>query len=141
MLVGRAGNRMSWRWRPRMVAAMRTIKGAARNKAKKRLLKKVKGFRGGRGTLIRTAKESRVRADAYAFRDRRVRKREFRKLWILRINAAVRQRGLRYSQFIYGLDKAEIVLDRKSLAEMAVHDPTAFDQVVEQVKQALATAA
>ena len=120
---------------------MRTIKGAARNKAKKRLLKKVKGFRGGRGSLIRTAKEARIRADACAFRDRRTRKREFRKLWIIRINAAVRQRGLRYSEFIYGLDKAEIALDRKSLAEMAVHDPAAFDQVVEQVKQALATAA
>ena len=120
---------------------MRTIKGAARNKAKKRLRKKVKGFRGGRGGLLRTAKETLVRAEAFAFRDRRTRKREFRKLWIIRINAAVRQRGLRYSQFIYGLDKAEISLDRKSLAEMAVHDPAAFDQVVEQVKQALATAA
>jgi large subunit ribosomal protein L20 len=125
----------------RTITAMRTIKGAARNKAKKRLLKKVKGFRGGRGSLIRTARETLVRAEAFAYRDRRTRKREFRKLWIIRINAAVRQRGLRYSQFIYGLDKAEIALDRKSLAEMAVHDPDAFDQVVEQVKQALATAA
>ena len=120
---------------------MRTIKGAARNKAKKRLFSKTKGYRGGRGRLLRTAKETLVRAEAYAYRDRRVRKREFRKLWIIRINAAVRERGLRYSQFIYGLDKAEIGLDRKSLAEMAVHDPAAFDAVVDQVKQALGTAA
>ncbi|HUS40369.1 MAG: 50S ribosomal protein L20 [Pirellulales bacterium] len=120
---------------------MRTIKGAARNKAKNRLFKKTKGYVGGRGHLIRTAKETLVRAEAYAFRDRRARKREFRKLWIIRINAAVRERGLRYSEFIFGLDKAEISLDRKSLAEMAVRDPVAFDGVVEQVKQALGTAA
>ena len=116
---------------------MRTIKGAARNKAKKRLFKKVKGYRGGRGGMFRTAKESLVRAGAYAFRDRRMRKREFRKLWIIRINAACRERGLRYSEFIHGLTKAELGLDRKSLAEMAIHDPAGFDAVVEKVKAAL----
>ena len=120
---------------------MRTTIGPARNKAKKRLFKRVKGYVGGRSKLLRTAKETVVRADAYAYRDRRTKKREFRKLWIIRINAAVRQRGLRYSEFIHGLNRAEIVLDRKSLAEMAVNDPSAFDQVVEQVKDALGTAA
>ncbi|MFP6658438.1 MAG: 50S ribosomal protein L20 [Pirellulales bacterium] len=120
---------------------MRTTKGAARRRAKKRLFKRVKGFRGGRSKLLRTAKEAAVKSDAYAFRDRRVRKREFRKLWIIRINAAVRMRGLRYSQFIHGLSQTKMELDRKSLAEMAINDPAAFDQVVEQVKEALGTAA
>ncbi len=92
---------------------MRTTKGAARTRAKKRLFKKVKGFVGGRRRLLRTAKETLVRAGVYAFRDRRNRKREFRRLWIIRINAAVRQHGLRYSEFIAGLKKAKIELDRK----------------------------
>lgn len=117
---------------------MRTIKGSARNKAKRRLFKKAKGNRGGRGNLLRTVKETLVRAGVFAFRDRRVRRREFRRLWILRINAAVRERGLRYSEFICGLHKANIELDRKSLSEMAIHDPAAFDAVVHQVKEALA---
>ncbi len=117
---------------------MRTIKGAARNKAKRRLFKKVKGYRGGRSGLFRTAKETLVRAGVFAFRDRRVRKREFRKLWIIRINAACRERGLRYSEFICGMEKAKLGLDRKSLSEMAIHDPTGFDSVVARVKEALA---
>ena len=89
--------------------------------------------------MYRTAKETLVRAGAYAYRDRRVRKREFRRLWIIRINAAVRERGLRYSQFIHGLQQTGIELDRKSLSEMAIHDPAAFDAVVEQVKAKLAS--
>src|SRR5690554_1866197 len=117
---------------------MRTTKGAARNKAKRRLFKKVKGYRGGRGSLLRTAKETLIRAGVYAFRDRRVRRREFRKLWIIRLNAAARMRGLRYSQLIHGLNKAGIELNRKTLSEMAIHDPAGFDSVVEQVKSALA---
>ena len=117
---------------------MRTTKGAARNKAKNRLFTSVKGYVGGRRRLTRTAKETLVRAGAFAFRDRRARKREFRKLWIIRINAACRERGLRYSEFIFGLNKAKIELDRKSLSELAIHDPSAFDAVVEQVKAALA---
>jgi large subunit ribosomal protein L20 len=117
---------------------MRTIKGAARRRAKRRIFRKAKGYRGGRSKLLRTAKESIIRAEAYAYRDRRVRKREFRKLWIIRINAAVRERGLRYGQFIHGLQRAGIELDRKTLSEMAIRDPAAFDEVVEQVKQALA---
>jgi large subunit ribosomal protein L20 len=114
---------------------MRTTKGAARTRAKKRLFHKVKGYVGGRRKLLRTAKETLIRAGVYAVRDRRVRKRDFRSLWIIRINAAVRERGLRYSQFIAGLKAAKIELDRKVLAEMAVSDPTAFDQVVELAKQ------
>jgi large subunit ribosomal protein L20 len=117
---------------------MRTIKGAARRKAKRRLLKKAKGYRGGRSKLLRTAKEAVVRAEAYAYRDRRVRKREFRRLWIIRINAAVRQRGMRYSVFMAGMKKANIELDRKMLAEMAVSDPSGFDTVCNAVKEAIA---
>lgn len=117
---------------------MRSMKGAARTQAKKRLFRKVKGYRGGRGGLYRTAKETLVRAGVYAFRDRRVRKRDFRSLWIIRINAAVRERGLRYSEFMHGLNKAGLTLDRKSLSEMAIADPAGFDVVVAQVKQALA---
>jgi large subunit ribosomal protein L20 len=117
---------------------MRTRKGAARTKAKRRLFKRTKGFRGGRNNLLRTAKETVIRADAYAYRDRRQRKRNFRRLWITRINAAARQRGLRYSEFMSGLGKSGIELNRKMLSEMAIHDPTAFDAIVEQVKEALA---
>lgn len=117
---------------------MRTTKGAARNKAKRRLYRKTKGYRGGRGNLLRTAKETLIRAGVYAYRDRRVRKREFRKLWIIRINAAVRERGLRYSLFIHGLNKAGIELDRKTLSEMAINDPAGFDAVFAKVQEALA---
>jgi large subunit ribosomal protein L20 len=117
---------------------MRTTKGAARHQAKRRLLKRAKGYRGGRSKLLRTVKESLLRSGQYAYRDRRVRKREFRKLWIIRINAAVRERGLRYSEFIAGLKKAGIELDRKSLSEIAIHDPQGFDQIVKEVKDAMA---
>lgn len=120
---------------------MRTTKGAARAKAKRRLFRKVKGFRGGRRRLLRTAKETLVRSGVFAFRDRRNRKRNFRRLWIIRINAAVREHGLRYSEFIAGLGKAGITLDRKTLAEMAVADPSGFAAVVAQVKQSLGAAA
>jgi large subunit ribosomal protein L20 len=118
---------------------MRTRKGSARNQAKKRLFKRAKGFVGGRGSLTRSVKETLLRSGAYAFRDRRVRKREFRKLWIIRINAAVKSHGLRYSEFIYGLKKANIGLDRKSLSEMAIHDAAGFKDVCDAVKAALAT--
>ena len=115
---------------------MRSVKGAARNQAKKRLFRKVKGFVGARRKLVRTAKETLIRAGVYAFRDRRNRRREFRKLWIIRINAAVRERGMRYSQFIALLAKSKIELDRKILAELAVSDPAAFDQIVAAAKEA-----
>ena len=116
---------------------MKVSKGAARRRAKKRLFERAKGFRGGRGKLLRTVKETVLRADVFATRDRRARKREFRKLWIIRINAACRMRGLRYSQFISGLKKANIILDRKMLADVAVSDPAAFDKIVEAAKAAL----
>ena len=117
---------------------MRTTIGAARRRKKNRLFQKAKGYTGGRGRLYRSVKETVIRAEAFAFRDRRARKREFRKLWIIRINAAVRERGLRYSEFIHGLEKAQIGLDRKSLSEMAISDPSGFDAVVARVKEALA---
>jgi large subunit ribosomal protein L20 len=117
---------------------MRTTSAVPRKRRAKRLFQKVKGYRGGRRKLLRTAKETLVRAGAYAFRDRRRRKRDFRRLWIIRINAAVRERGLRYSEFISGLASAKIELDRKSLSELAIHDPAAFDAIVAKVKAALA---
>jgi large subunit ribosomal protein L20 len=117
---------------------MRTTKGAARTRARKRLLKKVKGFVGGRNRLLRSAKETLVRAGVFAFRDRRNRKRDFRSLWIIRINAAARERGMRYSELIAGLKAANIELDRKTLSELAIHDPQAFDRVAEMAKAALA---
>ncbi len=117
---------------------MRTTIGAARRQSKKRLFKRAKGYRGGRGNLTRTVKETLIRAGVYAYRDRRVRKRDFRRLWITRINAAVSAHDLRYSEFIHGLKLANIELDRKTLSEMAIHDAEGFKAVCEQVKSALA---
>lgn len=117
---------------------MRTTKGSARTKAKRKLFKRAKGYRGGRGRLLRTVKETLIRAGVFAFRDRRVKKRTYRRLWITRINAACRMRGINYSQFINGLVKAKIELNRKSLSEIAITDPAAFDQIVEAAKKALA---
>lgn len=116
---------------------MRTTTGVARHKKKKRLFKEAKGNRGGRGNLLRTVKETMVRAGAYSFRDRKVRAREFRKLWITRLNAACRQRGRRYSEFINALNTLEIGLDRKSLSEMAIHDEAAFDAVFAKCEEFL----
>jgi large subunit ribosomal protein L20 len=116
---------------------MRATKGAARAKSKRRIFKRAKGYVGGRRKLLRTAKETILRAGKFAFRDRRVRKRDFRRLWITRLSAACRERDLRYSQFIAGLTLANIELDRKSLSEIAIADPTAFDAIVAQVKSAL----
>jgi large subunit ribosomal protein L20 len=117
---------------------MRTTVGVARKRKNNRLFKKAKGYTGGRRRLLRSVKETLVRAEPFAFRDRRARKREFRKLWILRINAACRERGLRYSEFIHGLTKAGIELDRKILSDLAIHDATAFDAIVAQAKAAIA---
>ncbi|MEL6107977.1 MAG: 50S ribosomal protein L20 [Planctomycetota bacterium] len=117
---------------------MRATKGAARRQSKKRLFKRAKGYRGGRGKLTRTVKETLLRSGVYAFRDRRVKKREFRRLWITRLNAATRMHDLRYSEFIHGLKKAGIEMDRKTLSEMAIHDPDGFKDVVDKVKEALA---
>ena len=113
---------------------MRAKNGSARNKRKKRLFRKVKGFVGGRRRLLRSAKETLLRAGMFAFRDRRARKREFRKLFIIRLTAAAEMRGLRYSRLIHGLRLAQIGLDRKSLSELAIHDPETFDAIVAMVR-------
>src|SRR3954470_9087204 len=120
---------------------MRTTIGPARKRKKNRLFQKAKGYTGGRRRLLRTVKENLVRAEAFAFRDRRARKREFRKLWIIRINAACRMRGMRYSEFMHGRQLAMIALDRKSLSEVAIHDPATFDKLVEIAKGKVAEAA
>jgi large subunit ribosomal protein L20 len=117
---------------------MRTTNAVPRKRRKNRLFQKTKGYVGGRRRLLRTAKENLVRAEAFAFRDRRARKREFRKLWIVRISAACRERGIRYSEFINGLVKANIELDRKTLSELAIFDPAAFDAIVAKAKAAIA---
>src|SRR5437868_8331427 len=100
-------------------------------RCRKRMRKLTKGFRLSRHNLYRQSVVTLMRGRVYAFRDRRVRKREFRKLWIVRINAACRMRGLRYSQFIAGLQRANVELDRKTLSNLAIHDPDAFTKVVE----------
>jgi len=98
---------------------------------RKRLRKLTKGFRLSRHNLHRQAATTLIRARVYAFRDRRVRKRQFRRLWIIRINAACRSRGLRYGLFIAGLQHAQVVLNRKTLANLAVQDPATFDKLVD----------
>jgi large subunit ribosomal protein L20 len=100
-------------------------------RSRKRLRKLTKGFRATRHNLYRQAIVTLIRGRVYAFRDRRVRKREFRKLWIVRINAACRMRGLRYSQLIAGLQRAQCELDRKTLANLALSDPDTFTKIVE----------
>ncbi len=117
---------------------MRAKKGAARNQAKKRLFRATEGFVGGRRRLLRSAKETLLRAGMFAFRDRRAKKREFRRLFITRVSAAAEMRGLRYSRLIHGLKLAKIGLDRKSLSELAIHDPETLDAIVAQVREELA---
>jgi large subunit ribosomal protein L20 len=97
---------------------------------RKRLLKLTKGFRLGRHNTIKQSKITLIRAGVFAFRDRRVRKREFRRLWIVRVNAACRMRGLRYGEFMNGLQLAMVALDRKTLSEIAIHDPETFSKLV-----------
>ncbi|ADC90179.1 ribosomal protein L20 [Thermocrinis albus DSM 14484] len=113
------------------------VKGPSSRKFKKKILKLAKGFRGKRKNVYRRAKEYVFRALQYQYRDRRQRKREFRRLWIARINAAVRLHGISYSRFMHGLKLAGIDLNRKILADMAVRDPEAFGQIVEKAKEAL----
>ncbi len=115
----------------------RTKTGPTRRRRHKKVLKQAKGYWGGRHRFFGSAKETLMRAGNYAWRDRRVRKRDFRRLWIARINAAARQRGLTYSQLTGGLRKAGVELDRKILAHLAVAEPQAFDAVVEQAKAVL----
>ncbi|MBI3155869.1 MAG: 50S ribosomal protein L20 [Burkholderiales bacterium] len=116
----------------------RVKRGVIAHARHKKILALAKGFRGRRKNVFRVAKQAVMKAGQYAYRDRRTRKRVFRQLWIARINAASRELGLSYSAFIAGLKKAEIALDRKVLADMAVNDPAAFGAVVEKVKAQLA---
>jgi len=109
---------------------MRIKRGFKARRRRKKVLKLAKGFRGGRSKLFRTAADSVDKALNYAYRDRKARKRDFRQLWIARINAGARMNNLSYSKFIHGLKLAEVDLDRKVLAELAVSDPAAFSQIV-----------
>lgn len=112
--------------------------GAPRRQKKLRYFKQAKGFRGGRSKLWRTVRETLLRAWAYSTRDRRAKKRQFRRLWVTRINAAARMRDMSYSAFIDGLKKAGIVLNRKELSELAIHDPASFDKLVDEARSARA---
>ncbi len=116
----------------------RVKRGVTARARHQKVLDKAKGFRGRRGNVYRVAKEAVMRAGQYAYRDRRVKKREFRALWITRINAAARELGLSYSVFMNGLKKAAIEIDRKVLADLAVHDKVAFSKLAEQAKASLA---
>lgn len=111
----------------------RVKRGSKARHRRNKVLKEAKGYRGGHSKLFRTATVTLDRARQYAYRDRRTRKRDFRRLWIVRINAAARENGLSYSQFIGGLHKAGIDLDRKVLADMAVNDPAGFSKVASMV--------
>lgn len=115
----------------------RVRRGFKARRRRNKILKLAKGYRGARSKLFRSATEAVDRALNYAFRDRRVKKRDFRALWIARINAASRENGVSYSRLVFGLKKAEIGLDRKVLAQLAVTDPTGFSAVVAQAKAQL----
>ncbi|EDP46118.1 50S ribosomal protein L20 [Rickettsiella grylli] len=116
----------------------RVKRGVTARARHKKILKAAKGYRGARSRIIRAAKQAVIKAGQYAYRDRKQKKRDFRALWIVRINAAAREQGMRYSHLIAGLNKAEIAVDRKILADLAVTDKAAFAQFVEKAKQALA---
>lgn len=114
----------------------RVTRGYKARRRRKKVLKMAKGYVGGRRKLYRTAADTVARSLAYAYRDRKVRKRDFRRLWIVRINAAAREQGLSYSRLIGGLSKAQVALDRKILAELAVSDPAGFAAVAQLAKSA-----
>lgn len=116
----------------------RVKRGVTARARHKKILALAKGYRGRRKNVFRVAKQAVMKAGQYAYRDRRNRKRDFRRLWIARINAAARECGITYSQFIHGINKAGIALDRKVLADIAVHDKAAFAGIVEQAKARLA---
>ena len=115
----------------------RVRQGAARKRRHKKLLDRAKGFVGGASKLYKTAHEKLLKAGVYRFEGRKIKKRDYRSLWIVRLTAAAEARGLRYSQFINGLKKSNITLNRKSLTEIAIADPAAFDQITAKVKEAL----
>ena len=116
----------------------RVKRGVVAHRRHKKVLKQAKGYYGARSRIFRVAKQAVTKAGQYAYRDRRQRKRQFRALWITRINAQSRANGLSYSRLINGLKKADIALDRRVLADLAVHDKAAFTVIVEQAKAALA---
>ena len=115
----------------------RVKRGVASRARRKKVLKQAKGYYGARSRQFKVAKQAVIKAGQYAYRDRRQRKRQFRNLWIIRINAAAREHGLSYSRFIAGLKKAAIEVDRKVLADLAMHEPAAFAALAEQAKAAL----
>jgi len=121
---------------------MTRVKRSIHAKKKRRaVLERAKGFRGGANSHYRQAKEAVIKAETYAYRDRRNRKRDFRRLWVTRINAAARQNGMNYNQFIHGIHLAGIELDRKVLADIAVRDPETFAGLAQAAKDAAAAAA
>ena len=117
---------------------MRVKRAVHARKRKKSYFEAAKGYRGGRSRLWRTVKDAVERSREYSFRDRKARKRDFRRLWITRINAAVREHGMNYSQFIHALQRAEIDLDRKALAHIAMEEPEMFAKIAGQAKEQLA---
>ena len=119
----------------------RVKRGVTSHARHRKVIKQAKGYYGRRKNTIRVARQAVEKAAQYAYRDRKVRKRTFRALWIQRLNAAVRPFGLTYSQFIHGLAKAEITVDRKVLSDLAIHEPAAFQAIVEKAKAALPAAA
>ena len=116
----------------------RVKRGVAKHRRHRRILDEAKGYFGARSRLVRVAREAVERAWVYAYRDRKQRKRQFRSLWIARINAAAREHAISYSQLMHGLDKAGIEIDRKNLAELAAADPQAFSELVARAKAKLA---
>jgi large subunit ribosomal protein L20 len=116
----------------------RVKRGVQSHRRHKKILKQAKGYYGARSRVFRVAKQAVIKAGQYAYRDRRQRKRQFRALWIVRINAGARQNGLSYSRLIAGLKKSAVEIDRKVLAGLAIHDKVVFSKIVEQAKQALA---
>ncbi len=118
----------------------RVKRGVASRARRKKVLKQAKGYYGARSRQFKVAKQAVIKAGQYAYRDRRQKKRQFRALWIVRINAAAREHGLSYSRMINGLNKSEIVIDRRVLADLAMHQRDAFAALAEQAKSALAAA-
>ncbi len=119
---------------------VRVRNAPARRRAHKRVMKQAKGYWGARSRRYREAKQALTRGQVYAFRDRRQRKRQFRRLWITRLSAACAERDIRYSQFVAGLRRANVALDRKQLSELAIHEPQAFDQLVALAREHLSAA-
>lgn len=109
--------------------------GLVSHRRAKKVLKAAKGYRGGKSKLYKTAREAQMRALAFAYRDRKQRKRQFRRLWIIRLNAAVREYGIKYNDFINSLKKANIIINRKILSNLAIYNKKAFEKVIETIKK------